>query len=99
LLTLDAATEEKLKKNFDLAYFLSKENLAFSKMSSLCELEERHGVDLGSGYKNNQACTTFLEYVAQDFREQLATLLGKVKFFSIPADGSTDAGKRSDLLS
>ena len=71
LLTIDATTEARLKKKFDLAYFLSKENLAFSKMSSLCELEERRGVDLGSGYKNNQACTTFLEYVAQDFREQL----------------------------
>ena len=23
---------------------------------TLCEIEERHGVNLGSGYKNNQAC-------------------------------------------
>ena len=93
MLTIDADTEARMKKKFDLTYFLCKENLAFKKMSSLCELEERHDVDLGSGYKNNQACTTFLEYIDQDFRERLVNVLDKVKFFSIQADGSTDAGR------
>ena len=30
-------------------------------MSTLCELEEKHGVDLGAGYKNNQACAVFVD--------------------------------------
>ena len=50
---LDAAAEAMLRKKFDVAYFIGKENLAFAKMPALCELEERHGVDLGSGYKND----------------------------------------------
>ncbi len=32
---------------------IAKEKLAFTKMKPICELEERHGVDLGVGYKND----------------------------------------------
>ena len=56
LSTLDADTAARLRNKFELAYFLSKEGLSFNKMSALCQLEEKHRVDLGSGYKNNQAC-------------------------------------------
>ena len=42
---------------------LCKENLAFNKMSSLCELEEKHDVDLGSGYKNKQACMYYIHRI------------------------------------
>ena len=28
-------------------------------MKPICELGERHGVNLGQGYKNNQACTIY----------------------------------------
>ena len=34
-------------------------------MGPLCVLEERHGVDLGAGYKNSQACSMFVDYIAQ----------------------------------
>ena len=33
-------------------------------MKPLCELEERHGVDLGQGDKNVQACAPFVDYIA-----------------------------------
>ena len=59
---LDSETEAKVKRKFEIAYLISKEGLAFTKMSALCQLEERHGVDLGVGYKDNQACTTFVDY-------------------------------------
>ena len=42
---LDGDTALKVKRKFDIA----KQNLAFTKMGPLCELEERHGVDLGEG--------------------------------------------------
>ena len=38
----------------DITYTIAKENTVFSKMGALCELQERHGVDLGSGYKNEK---------------------------------------------
>lgn len=70
---------------------LCKENLSFSKMSAICELQQKHGVNLGHSYMSRQACTTFVEYIALALRQQLADLLGNAKFFSVQADGSTDA--------
>ena len=65
LSTLDKDAERKLKRKFEIAYFLCKQNLPFTKMAPLCALEEKHGVDLGSGYKNDKACATFVEYIAK----------------------------------
>ena len=55
---LDGNAALKVKRKFDIAYLIAKHNLAFTKVGPLCELEERHGVDLGQGYKNDQACAT-----------------------------------------
>ena len=47
---MDAATAESLRK-FDVTYVHDGEGkLAFHKINPLCKLEERHAVDLGSGY-------------------------------------------------
>ena len=72
--------------------------LGLHEMEAVCELEEKHGVNLGTGYKNNQACSTFVEYIAQSQREGLAAVLAKAKNFSIQADGSTDSADVEDEL-
>lgn len=72
--SIDSATEERIKKQFEIAYMLSKENLSFSKMNAICQLEQQHGVDLGQSYKSRQACTTFVEYIDLSLRQQLAEL-------------------------
>ena len=69
LSTLDQDTASKLKRKFEIAYLICKEGLAFTKMSALCEYEEKH--DLGAGYKNNRACAVFVDYIAQAQREAL----------------------------
>ena len=56
--------------------------MAFLKMAPLCQLEEKHEVKLGSGYKNNQACSVFVKYIAQAMKETLVTSLAKAKFFA-----------------
>ena len=60
LSTLDASLELKLMKKFDIAYVLCKQNLPFTKMAPLCVLEERHGVDLGSGSKTTKRVLSLL---------------------------------------
>ena len=95
---LDPDTASKLKRKFEIAYLICKEGLAFTKMSTLCELEEKHRVDLGAGYKNNQACAVFVDYIARAQREALAAQLAKAKYFSIQADGSTYSGNVEDEL-
>ena len=67
-------------------------------MAPVCELEEKHSVDLGSGYKNDQACANFEQYIAQEQREILSGLLTKAKLFSIQADESTDSGNSEEEL-
>ena len=65
-------------------------------MGPLCQLEERHGIDLGQGYKNELACATFIDYIAQEQRQGLAASLSRARFFGLQADGSTDAGNIED---
>ena len=50
-------------------------------MGSLCALEEKHGVDLGSGYKNDKACATFVHFIAKDQALDLVHELTKGNFF------------------
>ena len=95
---MDAMTENRIKKKFDVAYLMAKEGIAFNKMKALCKLQERHGVDLGETYKNDQACAIFVDFIAQDLQERLGDALHKAKFFSIQMDGSTDSGNIEEEL-
>ena len=95
---LDTDAEAKVKRKFDIAFFIAKENLAFTKMGPLCELEEQRGVDLGQGYKNDQACASFVEYIAMEQREILLQALKVPRFLSLQADGSTDVGNVENEL-
>ena len=94
---MDAGAQLTVKRKFDIAFVIAKEHLPFMKMKPLCELQERHGVDLGQGYKNNQACTTFVEYIALEC-QVLVKDLSLAKFHSVQADGSTDCGNIEDEL-
>ena len=77
---------------------IAKEKFVFTKMQSLCDLEEKHGVDLGPGYRNDHTCATFIDYIACDFQQQLAAALNQREFFSLQADSSTDTGNTDNEL-
>ena len=81
--TFDSDAEGKLKRKFDIAFFISKKNVAFAKMEVLCELEERHGVDFGQAYKNDKACASLVDYIADEQWQILVSALAGVKFFSL----------------
>ena len=74
---LDAA-EAMLSKKFEIAHFITKENLSFLKMGPLCELVERQGIDVGQNCKNDKACSMSVHYIAE---VQLLDSLSKVKYF------------------
>lgn len=84
--------ERTLSESLILHIMIVKENMAFTKMKSICELQERHGVMLGTGYKNDKACATFVEFIAKEQQELLVSALSRSKFFSFQADASTDTG-------
>ena len=91
---IDASTKRDLEKKNYLAYFICMETLAFTKMAPLCELQAKYGVQLGTGCKNIQACSVFIEYIVIVLVEQLK----KVKFFSIQDDGSTNCANKEEEL-
>ena len=87
---MDLTTNRKIRWKFDTAYTIAKEGMAFTKMSSLFQLQDRHGTNLGFSYRNDHACANFISYIARDLREQLENHLKNAKFYSIQVDGSTD---------
>ena len=82
----------RLRHKFDIAYFVASEKIAFRKYPRICELELKHGVDLGTTYMNDVACKTFVHYIAEANRQELAGTLDKADFFSLLMDRSTDKG-------
>ena len=91
---LDPAAKERLVKKFEIAFFIAKEKLPFTKFSPLYKLEARHGVTIGTGYQNDHACASFVHFTALEQLEILKDQLSKVNFFSIQADASTDASNK-----
>ena len=64
----------------------------------MCELEERHGVTLGSAYKTETTAREFTHFIAESHRQELVLTLESAKFFSLLLDGSTDAGNLDNEL-
>ena len=83
---------ERLRKKFDISYFVATEKLPFVKYPSICELEQRHGVDIGTTYENWKAGASFIHYIAEARWLDLVHTVGQAKFFSLLLDGSTDVG-------
>jgi len=86
---LDPVTKECLLKKFEMVFFSCKEKLPFTKFFPLCEMEAQHGVK--SGYKNDHTCVPLLFVL---LTRTLKGQLGKINFFSIQADASTDAANK-----
>ena len=69
-----------------------------SSLSLICELEQRHGVNLGAAYLNNNSCKEFTHYIAEAIRQKLITTVSNAQFFSLLIDGSTDKGNNDNEL-
>ena len=90
LTTISPEEMEKLRVKFDIAYFIAKENIAFTKYRKFCELQARHGVKVGSSYLTNNAAKDFIYFNARSMKNDVVSEVAKAKFFSIFVDGSTD---------
>ena len=95
---IPADDKKSLRVKFDIAYFISTQKLAFTNYPALCQLEEKHGVAVGSAYRNQNAGKSFCHFIAESKRECLTQKLAKAQFFSILMDGSTDIGNIDDEI-
>ena len=98
LTSLSEDEKVRLRHKFDIVYWLAVEKISFRKFPSLCDLETRHGVNIGTTYTTETAAKSFTGYIAQAQRNELAVNLQKAKFFSLLLDGSTDAGNIDNEL-
>ena len=58
----------------------------------LCQLEAKHGVDIGTTYTNEAARRSFVHFMAETKRGELINTRTKADFFSLLLDGSTNKG-------
>ena len=50
----------RLRRKFDIAYLVATEKLSYLKYPSICELEKKHGVDIGVAYTNERSGKVFV---------------------------------------
>ena len=73
---------EQLKKKFEIAYFVCKEELPVSKYEKIIQLEEKlHGVDIGFAYATRKYCGIFIDYIGEGLAEELNINLSPANFF------------------
>ncbi|KAJ8375727.1 hypothetical protein SKAU_G00063070 [Synaphobranchus kaupii] len=95
---MDAAIKEKMVKLFNIAYFIAKEEAAFTMFPKLVALHQMNGLDLGSTYNNDQACRIFITAIGSCFFEELQQSLKSARFFSIMSDSSVDRSVKDQEL-
>lgn len=88
---MQSADFAKTKTKFETAYFIAKEEMSLSKYPQILNLEEKHGVDIGTAYRNNNSCTSFINYIGKQLENHLEEKLSRANFFSVLTDGSEDA--------
>ena len=98
LCTLTDDERKKLRCKSDIACFVAKEQLSLTKYPRLCELEARHGVELGGAYLNYNAGKEFTHFIAEATRQELLTAVNTTSFFSLLMDGSTDKSNSDNEL-
>lgn len=65
LLRMDQDVKEMLIKQFNIAYYVVKEEEPFITFPKLLNLLNLNGLNLGNTYKNDHACYTFIERIAK----------------------------------
>ena len=82
--TLSQDERKRLANKFDIAYFVASEHLSscvsFSKYAKICELEARHGVDVGSSYLHRNACRDFVHSIAESKRHTLLSSISMLLY-------------------
>ena len=62
LLLIDDTILWRMSQKFDICCVMANEGISLRKYSTLHELEEHHGVDLGFAYKIDVSAQTFNHY-------------------------------------
>ena len=78
---MDPAVRERVKRKFDISMVLAKEHIPSLTYPAIHDSEERHGVDLGSTYKNRDSAHNFVHYIVESQRQQFHASLKRFTVF------------------
>jgi len=79
----------RLRRKFEIAYLVATDNMSFLV---ICDLEKKHGLDIGVSYTYECSSRTHVHYIAEARRQELAKKVVSAKFYSLLIDGSTNKG-------
>ena len=88
--------QKEVEMKINMAYFIAKEELPFSKFAPIVSLQKKNGLAINPIYANSRSCTKLINIISEVFQKELADVLNGKKFMSIIIDGTTDAGKKRE---
>ena len=86
--------EEKMKKLFDISYFIAKHERPFSDFEDFCKLHMKNGLSLGETYINDKGCRVFVEAIDGVMKEDESQQVNNQCFISVMADSGTDTSNK-----
>lgn len=95
---MDSNMFENLKKLFNIAYYIAKNNKPFTDFPGLIELSEKLGVELREEYGNRTSCKEFISQIAKVLRSDLISELKDASCVTLLLDGSADSGSVEELI-
>ena len=83
---MQAGELEKMIKIFEIAYVIAKEEMPLVKYPALIELQEKHGVELGTNYRSDKQWAVFIDCIREELGSHLQNNLSKAKFLNVLTD-------------
>ena len=86
----EQADRDNVGRLREIVYMMAKRALPFNTFNSLCSMEKRYGVSLGSAYQNVAGCRDMTQCISECIEGELKDALAEPIHFSILMDGSTE---------
>ena len=87
---LNQEQESILTSLTNTAFYVAKKKVAFDAFGSLCELQEKNGLNLGTQYRSDKSCKEFVMAIADQEKENTIQSIKASRFVAVMGDGSTD---------
>ena len=87
---LNKEQESILTSLTNTAFYVAKKKVAFDAFSSLCELQEKNGINMGTQYRSDKSCKEFVMAIADREKENTIQSIKTSRFMAVMGDGSTD---------
>ena len=78
---MQAQDRKEMEIKLNIAYFVAKEELPFSKFEGLLSLQRKNGVSINLTYANEKSCAGFVSFFSACLKEELIQELNsKINF-------------------